>query len=235
MTGLGMFDRLHFLHRAWRYRLRSERQELSYMMSLDLRGRTVVDIGAHRGLYSWWMRRAVGPSGRIVSFEPQPEMIEQLHRMRATFRIANMSIVEMGLSSSPGVATLRRSGTHTGGASLEHEAAADTTAFDIRLTTLDDYVASNSVGPVSFIKCDVEGHEREVFRGANRVLTTDRPTLLVECHDKHALDGEFFAELATIGYSGHFLHDGRRTPVARLKQMRDSIAAPYLNYVFEPI
>ena len=76
MPGLGVIGHANFLHRAWRYRLRTERDELAYMRSLDLAGRTLVDIGAHRGLYSYWMSKAAGRRGRVVSFEPQPEMLE---------------------------------------------------------------------------------------------------------------------------------------------------------------
>ena len=71
-----LFDRLHFLHRAWRYRLRAERDELAFVLSRDLRGATVLDIGANRGIYSYWMHRVVGATGQVIAFEPQPELVQ---------------------------------------------------------------------------------------------------------------------------------------------------------------
>lgn len=51
------FVRLHFLRRAWRYRLRSEKAAVAFLMSRQLAGKTVVDIGANIGIYSYWMHK----------------------------------------------------------------------------------------------------------------------------------------------------------------------------------
>lgn len=233
MPGLGVIDHLHFLHRAWRYRLRTEKQELAYVRSRRLVGRTVVDIGAHRGIYSYWLRRAVGPTGQVVAFEPQPEMIAELKKFKHSFRARNLEIVESGLSDTPGSATLQRVGDHTGGASLEQAEDPSATTFTVPVTTLDDYLGSRDFGPIALIKCDVEGHERAVFRGARRTLTTDRPAMLFECHDKHARDGGVFEDLKALGYAGWMLDGTRRIPVEQWAEERPKIELPYLNYIFE--
>jgi FkbM family methyltransferase len=229
---------LHFLHRAWRYRLRTERAELAYVRSLDLTGKTVVDIGAHRGIFSYWMSRAVGPTGRVVAFEPQPEMIRQFKDFQDSFFWRkNITLVESGLSSSAGVATMRRIGGHTGGASVEHPDLPGADAFEIPLTALGDYFVANpppAAAPVAFIKCDVEGHERAVFQGGARLLAEHRPRLLFECHDEQVRAGDLFRELHELGYRGWFLDGSRRVPVERFDQERDAIDRPYLNFVFEP-
>ena len=238
MPGLGVVGHLHFLHRAWRYRLRTERAELAYVRSLDLTGKTVVDIGAHRGLYAYWLSKAVGPAGRVVTFEPQPEMIRQLEQFRQSFFwIRNVTVVQSGLSSRPGTAVMRCVGGHTGGASVEHPDRPDADAFEIPLTTLDEYFDANPPppdAPVALVKCDVEGHERAVFAGGARLLATHRPKLLFECHDKDAFDGGLFGDLHALGYRGWFLDGRDRHPVERLAELRPTIDRPYLNYVFEP-
>ncbi|MFK7884609.1 MAG: FkbM family methyltransferase [Phycisphaerales bacterium] len=234
MSGLGVIDHAHFLHRAWRYRLRTEKQELAYVRSIRLVGRTVIDIGAHRGIYSYWLREAVGPTGRVVSFEPQPEMIAELKKFKASFRANNMEIVESGLSDTPGSATLNRIGDHTGGASLEHNQDPNATTFSVPVTTLDAYLGARDLGPVALIKCDVEGHERAVFRGATRTLTEDRPVMLFECHDQHAREGGVFEDLKQFGYKGWMLDGRRRIPIEHWATERPKIKMPYLNYIFEP-
>ena len=75
-----------------------------------------------------------------------------------------------------------------------------------RFLGLDDYINENGVGPVSFIKCDVEGHELPVFQGGQEMLRRDLPALLFECHDSEAESGELFSFLISLGYDGFFFH-----------------------------
>ncbi|RMH27414.1 MAG: FkbM family methyltransferase [Planctomycetota bacterium] len=234
MPTLGPAEYLHFLHRAWRYRIRTERQELGYVRSLDLAGRTVIDIGAHRGIYSFWLRLAVGPNGRVVSFEPQPEMLAELRQMVGSFRFRNLDVVPAGLSDAPGTATLYRDGDHTGGASLDSRHSDAAAAFEIPVTTLDEYAREHRLDRVALIKCDVEGHERAVFRGGRAILTDHRPRLLFECHDRHARDGGVFEDLKALGYRGWMLDGRTHHPVEQFDAIRDRIDKPYLNFIFEP-
>jgi FkbM family methyltransferase len=236
MPGLGPIGHAHFLHRAWRYRLRTERAEIAYLRSLDLTGRTAVDIGAHRGIFSYWMSKAVGPTGRVVAFEPQPEMIRQLHDFRTSFFwIKHFELVESGLSDAPGQATMRRVGDHTGGASIDRTNRPNTVEFTIPLTTLDAHFAAHPPArPIGFIKCDVEGHERAVFRGAKETLRRHRPCVLFECHDAEAAEGGVFRDFEELGYRGWFMHGRHRHPITQLAAHRADIDLPYLNYIFEP-
>lgn len=225
---------MHMLHRAWRYRNRTERDEVRFMLACDLRDKLVLDIGANAGIYSYWMSKAVGPGGRVIAFEPQPEMIESLRKMRRSFGFRQLEIAETGLSDRPGEATLHRDLAHLGGASLERKLPQSNDSFTIPLTTLDAYIETHADRPVSFIKCDVEGHEPAVFRGGMDTLRRDMPTLLFELHDAQLHETDLCDRLGSIGYSVFFLHAGQRRPIEELGAMRASIDKPYLNFVCVP-
>lgn len=242
---LSLFERLHHLHRAWRYRLRSERDELAFMRRCNVAGRTAVDIGAHRGLYSWWMHKAVGPAGRVVAFEPQPEMLGHLGRLKRSFRLDRLTIEASGLSSAPGQMRLVRETGHSGGARLDptgaiaHRAAAASAAgaietLEVPVTTLDEYFASRPGPPVAFIKCDVEGHESAVFEGGRGLLERDRPALLVEIHDRRVREGTLMRFFDGLGYEAFFPHRGRLVPMSEFDALRPTIGKAYLNYIFRP-
>jgi len=53
-------DNVHFLVRCLRYRFRTEKLQIKTMMALQLKGATVLDIGANSGIYCFWMMGAVG-------------------------------------------------------------------------------------------------------------------------------------------------------------------------------
>ena len=234
MSGLGIYESLHMLHRAYRYKNRTERAEVRFMLKHDLHDKLVLDIGANAGIYSYWMSKAVGRNGRVIAFEPQPEMIDALKKLRQSFRFPQLEIAETGLSDEPGEAVLQRQMSHLGGASIARNIPGADDSFTIPLTTLDAYVEEHADRPVSFIKCDVEGHEPSVFAGGWETLQRDMPTLLFELHENQVQDSGLFDRLQSIGYGVYYLHDDDTHPIEELASKRAQIDKPYLNYACIP-
>jgi FkbM family methyltransferase len=225
-------DKLHMIHRFWRYRLRTERSSLAYLLRLPLAGQVVIDVGANLGIYSYWMSKTAGPAGRVIAFEPQPELARHLAEMKSAFELPNLEIVNKALSSSAGSRMLFRPEPGYGGASLRR-LRPSWEPIEVEVTTLDEYYVDST--PVRFIKCDTEGHEYEVLRGSRRILARDRPTLLLEIHDPEAAKGEIPKYLGELGYQGFFFHRGQRIDFARsLEFPHRKPWEYYRNYVFLP-
>ena len=74
-------DILRWVSRAWRYRLKVEKQEINFMLSHLKPGQTAIDIGAHKGAYTYWMSKYVGKDGKVFAFEPQPKLYNQLNKL----------------------------------------------------------------------------------------------------------------------------------------------------------
>tara|TARA_R110002096_G_scaffold29497_12_gene88776 strand:+ start:16164 stop:16928 length:765 start_codon:yes stop_codon:yes gene_type:complete len=203
---LSVWDKLHMIHRCWRLRFKSEVTCIEYVRQADLAGTTVLDIGANKGVYSIYMARAAGKNGRLIAFEAQPELGPHLLNVKESFGLDNMTLVNKGLSSEPGVLKMLRDKAGSGMASFHNELGKGLDEIDIPVIRLDDYIRDNKVGPISFIKCDVEGHELPVFQGGADMLKRDHPTLLFECHDVEAKSGELFEFLVSLGYEGYFFH-----------------------------
>ncbi len=203
---LTLFQKLHMVHRCWRLRFKSEVPSIQYVRNADFTGCTLLDIGANKGVFSIYMSRAAGRSGKLLAFEAQPELGDHLQAVKRSFHLDNMVIVNQGLSSSTGVLTMRRTEAGSGMASFHKDEAEGLDAIDIPVIKLDDYIDEHSTGPVRFIKCDVEGHELDVFRGGEQLLLRDKPTLLFECHDSEVERGDLFSYLTGLGYDGFFFH-----------------------------
>lgn len=198
-------ERLHMMHRLLRYRWIAERVELRFMFGRQFAGGSVFDIGAHRGVYSYWMHRHFDAAMRVVAFEPQPELVEHLTRFKQAFRLDRLQIAPVGLSSRRGTLTMYRPHSHWGAATVD-EFTCDTAGmdvFEVPVTTIDEYVAEHpELRPVRFIKCDVEYHEAAVLAGAERTLREDRPELLVEWSTpRRAYRERLFHEMQQLGYA----------------------------------
>ena len=212
---MDLIERLRMTHRFWRYRLRTERSSIGFLLQQRLLGQVVFDVGANLGIYSYWMNKAVGREGKVVAFEPQPELAKHLEDLKDAFGLASLEIVNKGLSSSVGSSQLYRPEAGSGAGSLNVRPAG-WQSINVDLITLDAYY--DSPRPVKFIKCDVEGHEYDVLLGSQRILLRDKPALLLEIHHCEAEKGDIAAYLADLGYDGFFFHGNDWISFAKFKQ-----------------
>lgn len=165
-------------------------------------GDTVLDVGANVGYMTLAMTARLAQGGRIFSFEPHPELFEELARnvdaARERFRGVRVNARREALSDSAGIVGLRIPqgfGANRGLASIE--AAGDGIAVTAR--RLDDY--TDEIGPdVALMKIDVEGHEYASFRGAGSML--DRGTIRNVIMEEHrAYPNEVSRLLEGFGYT----------------------------------
>jgi FkbM family methyltransferase len=201
----GFVDDAHFLVRCMRYRFRTESLQIKTMMQLNLDGATVLDIGANKGIYCFWMARAVGTSGRVIAFEPQPEMCDSIERLKRRFGWLNLRVLNLALSDSDGHRRLSRQKIGDGSATLEQSRhRRESKRLDVATSRMDD-LPDGTFSNLKFIKCDVEGHERSVFRGGERTIRRDRPVVQFESTVTDDATLEIFRFFCGLGYSGVML------------------------------
>ena len=156
---MNIWEKYHFLHRAWRYRLVSEKFGVRYLLKMNLNEKSCIDIGANRGIFSYWMHKKINPRAKVYAFEPQTELNNQLKDLKKTFKLNCLEIAETGLSSVNQTLKMTRPIKHWGGASVGNPGSiGDCELFDVDLITLDSYLDNDNCAKIGFIKCDVEGH-----------------------------------------------------------------------------
>lgn len=202
-------DNAHFLVRCLRYRFRTEKLQIKTMMSLRLKGATVLDIGANKGIYCFWMMRAVGSSGCVIAFEPQPEMRDSIERQKRRFGWRNLRVMNVALSNAEGSMNLSRQRIGDGSATLEVARRRSTDAtLDVQVTRLDA-MADETFANLKFIKCDVEGHELNVFLGGEQTIRRHRPVVQFESTVTDPRTQKIFQFFRGLGYSGVLLLGNR--------------------------
>jgi FkbM family methyltransferase len=145
-------------------------------------GMTLYDVGANIGFFSMLAARLVGPKGYVVAFEADPEIVMRLREHADRNRFSWVRVEGKAVWSEPRTVLFARADPaispdrglgHVVGSVDEH-------AIEVEAVSLEDYTRMSPMP--DFIKCDVEGAEVEVFRGARRVLAEKRPTILCEMH-----------------------------------------------------
>jgi FkbM family methyltransferase len=222
-AALTAFHRLPPGAKLWLRSLKPQEPEFYELPWLVAPSTLAVDIGANKGAYTYRLGRLVGPRGLVVAVEPIHELAEYLQRACRQLRLP-VHLHECGLSARDGTAqlfipTAADGSMATGLATLDdRDAAGPGEAITIATQRLDRLLADRDKR-VSFIKCDVEGHEIEVFRGGMTILGEDRPNLLVEIEQRHLKHDirESFAFFRAAGYDGWFLDDGHLRGIAEFR------------------
>jgi FkbM family methyltransferase len=205
----GFLDTAHFLVRCLRYRFRTESLQIKTMMQLNLHGATVLDIGANKGIYCFWMARAVGTAGRVIAFEPQPEMHEAIETLKRRFGWLNLRVLNVALSDRDGHRRLSRQKIGDGSATLEASRhRRENKMLDVVATRMDD-LPDDTFSNLKFIKCDVEGHERNVFLGGEQTIRRYRPVVQFESTVTDDATLDIFRFFRGLGYSGVMLLGGK--------------------------
>jgi FkbM family methyltransferase len=212
----------------WRLALR--RGGLSYRLvdALVKRRDIVVDIGANGGVFAHRLAQLVGREGHVHAFEPNPAYVERLRRTRGRRR--NITLHACALSDLSGTGELYIPLLHAEpigplGRVSAPRGGVEYDTVSISLRTLDEAIEAEA-RPISFIKCDVEGHEHAVLRGAGETLAQSRPTLLVEIEQRHRADdiSATFDLLRELGYLGYALRTDGLAPLEDFDVQRDQLA-----------
>ena len=156
-------------------------------------GDWVIDVGANVGHYAVRLSQLVGPSGRVLAFEPVPETFELLASDIAACGTRNVSLFNVAVSAGMRVAGITLPRFATG---LTNYYMAELTdrggAFDVLTVPLDALMPPERV---SLVKLDVEGHEMQALLGMQGLLRRDHPRLIVE-----GRSSEVATFLVEIGY-----------------------------------
>jgi FkbM family methyltransferase len=217
------FQRLRFWARAVKYARTVDPHEIRFLRRLLRPGDFAIDVGAHKGGYLHWLQRAVGPTGRVVAFEPQPAAAAYLLGITALLGYRHVEIVASAVSDREGPVTLFAPSSRVStGATLEAGLFAENDAANrIEAVTLDGYLGRRpELPPPRFIKIDVETHELAVLHGAERVLRTARPAVQFEA-DQHVYGDRpiaaIFEYLRGLGLEGYFFFAGALHPVGAFR------------------
>ena len=171
-------------------------------------GSFVVEAGANIGALTLPIIRHLGPTGRILAFEPQGEIFDLLllnvllrpgapwAKPDGSPELAKSEVLRMALGAQP--ATIRipapdysRGICNPGGFELVEAEGGN----EVEVRTLDSF----ELDRLDFLKADVEGQEIQVLMGAEATINRCRPLIFVE-DDRQENSAALHAWLTAHGY-----------------------------------
>jgi FkbM family methyltransferase len=192
--------------------------EEEFLVRLRLSGSTVYDVGAWEGVYTLFFARAVGPAGKVITFEPNPANCERVLENLSLNNVGNVVLRPVALGRVPGRAMLVVEGGVAGEGHVRSTGDTDTrpksseTIVQIDLATMDQEIEVHGLPPPDLVKIDVEGFELNVLQGMTATIAERRPRLFIEVHrvaerPHHSCDVVGF--LLQRGYTVRHVEGGR--------------------------
>ncbi len=153
-------------------------------------GDLVFDIGAHCGVSTYHFSRAVGQSGRVIAFEPDPLNRSLLLRNLERHGVSNVTVVDAAVADTAGFAAFLAEGTIGSNLATISSRATVGTTIQVRTMTLAD--AFSQYGRPDLCKIDIEGAEVGVLGASRELLRTARTNFVLDTN--HMLDGALTSE-----------------------------------------
>ncbi len=138
------------------------------------RGDYVIDGGGFTGDTALVFSNAVGPEGRVYSFDPIEEHLEIMRFNGQRFPYRNVEVMPFGVSDS---------NVYANPLVLNHYSPgfrAETSVIPLR--TLDFLVECDLVKRIDFVKLDVEGSEAKALIGAIESIRRFKPKLAISLY-----------------------------------------------------
>lgn len=166
-----------------------ERQKIDALRWCLKPGMTFVDVGANTGYFALVAARLVGPSGRVLAIEPEPENCERIRRNIALNGYENVEVVPVAVGDRTGEVELHLAHDHGHHSLLPASPDRDGRTMNVALHRLDDLLAEHDVTRVDAIKIDVEGVEAAVIRGATTTIRQNPAlVILMDLHESLGVD-----------------------------------------------
>ncbi len=196
------------------------------------------DVGANIGSLTLSMSKLAHVSGKIVAVEPHPQVFKRLLENISLNRINNVIPIQCALSNEEGKLILFSPKEHCNkGLSslvddklLNVDNSYDKISCDVR--KLDRVFLELNLKKLDFIKIDTQGNDYYVIEGAKETISTFRPHIIFEWHErlwKNAKCGFHQAEqfFAGMDYSLYVINSGYLSKVDNtLPESADIFAVP---------
>lgn len=141
-------------------------------------GDVALDVGSNIGTHSLAFARHVGPSGKVIAFEPQPQVIKLLRRTLQRNGISWVETRQAGVGDKPGELTLPAVdySAHVNVGAVALDQSGDLEGPKVPIERLDDLNLSRC----ALVKVDAEGMGHLVLDGMHKLIDACRPTVAFE-------------------------------------------------------
>jgi FkbM family methyltransferase len=155
-----------------------EKAETKFFYTACHDGMTFLDVGANIGYYTALAARIVGPNGKVIALEPDPESYQYLEQTIKANAVGNVQAFRVAASDSPATLPLFISKDNRGDNRL-YAPTEKRPQIEVEARPIDELLSENNVNTVDFIKIDVQGYEPKVIAGLKKTINQSENLIIL--------------------------------------------------------
>lgn len=162
-----------------------EQDNFTFLRAHVKQGDTVLDIGAHIGLFATAAAQLTGKDGKVYAFEPADETQQLLKQTIAINHFENVIEAHSeAMGAKTGKITFYVSSIKGDNSNslVSYKEDRKLHPVEVDMFSIDDFVQQQKIKKLAFIKIDVEGAEYDALTGATATLKNLRPACIVAIH-----------------------------------------------------
>ena len=175
---------------SWIYPNKYEVEKTDFIISHCNPGDTVIDIGAHMGVFTFFLAKQVGPNGKVYSFEPTPLSYALLKKNIGYNKLEK--IVEAfptAVADKEGEISFYLNDPLSKGNSISSNNTFERSVqvkhdeiIKVKAVALDSLLQKEKIENLKLIKIDAEGAELQILKGGKELIQKYKPYITLEIH-----------------------------------------------------
>ncbi|MFL5763457.1 MAG: FkbM family methyltransferase [Bacteroidia bacterium] len=160
-----------------------EKDTFDFFRNNIRKGDTILDIGAHIGLYSSPLAELCGDTGKVFCFEPTPGTFSILKQTIRLNKQENVKAIHAAISDKSGTIGFNLTSSDGKGSNANSIVETDRAqnSIEVPAFSIDDFRKQNRL-TINVLKIDVEGAELSALLGAKETFLCDRPCGILALH-----------------------------------------------------
>jgi FkbM family methyltransferase len=155
-------------------------------------GWIIWDCGVYIGFYTVFFSRLVGPNGKVVAFEPDPNNLQRAKNNVDLNKLHNVRFVHTAIGAPLGETDFILSnntnshlpGSYVGASMNTYTSIEQAeSSFKVLCTSFDELFLNKDIPSPNLIKIDIEGAEIEALQYIHQLTQDQRPLLVLELHN----------------------------------------------------
>ena len=157
--------------------------EENFLSNLDLKGKTIYDIGGYIGVLTIFFAKTSGETGKVIT-----KTYARIKENVTLNNLNNIQILNIGIADKRETKTLVVRPSVPGTGSMERNIQQHmlkekrVESLQVGVDTLDWCIETSKLPKPDFIKIDIEGMEYSALSGMTETISRYKPSLYIEIH-----------------------------------------------------